>query len=292
LDKLRKIGGDFWVNTSNDLIDFTGLEQLEYLAGNFMVDDNDTLQNFSGLSALQTIAKTFRVGGVQSWDGNHAIKDFSGLESLTTINGELWIENNHGIMSLEGLNNLDYVYGSVILDDNDALQDLSGLSSLSNCNNMSISWNDSLTTLAGLSSSLEISNSLIIQQNPMLSTCDVESVCNYLSVSSENAFISYNADGCATVPEVVEACGATGTSDASLLSFNIYPNPTYGLVHMQSPTADQGTVKIFEVKGNLVSTFENFNMEQSLDLSFLAPGLYLVECTAGQKTGRKLVVRR
>jgi len=73
-------------------------------------------------------------------------------------------------------------------------------------------------------------NNLSITDNNSLSTCEAQSVCNYLAAPGGTIDIHNNAIGCNSQEEVAEAC-ASGLDD---ITFNnhvtIYPNPTSGIV--------------------------------------------------------------
>jgi hypothetical protein len=116
--------------------------------------------------------------------GNN-LTSLAGLEGMSSIEGQLLIQANPALTSLAGLDNLNYIRGE-----------------------LSILWNESLTSLAGLN----IINSdsidhLRICDNYSLSSCEVQSICNYLANPGGVVTIYNNAPGCNNPSEVASLCG-------------------------------------------------------------------------------------
>jgi len=88
----------------------------------------------------------------------------------------------------------------------------------------------------------------------------------------------------------LDTVGVTGTlSNITFDSQNktVYPNPTTGLVTIESNDAIE-SVKVIGMLGNVLKTYSNTN---SIDLSDLSPGNYLVNIitTNGETTTKKIV---
>ena len=115
----------------------------------------------------------------------NSITNLNGLSVLTSISGELFIYHNPALTSLAGLNGLTSIWGILTIIGNNALTSLSGLDNIS----------------AG-----SVSN-LFICGNSSLSTCDVQSICDFLSSPNGSINIYGNAPGCNNPPEVATACG-------------------------------------------------------------------------------------
>ena len=108
------------------------------------------------------------------------------------------------------------------------------LSGLDNLNSISggieIGGNESLTSLTGLENiNAGTIDELQIMFNYSLSSCEVESICDYLVIPNGNIYIYNNAPGCNSQQEVEEACGIFPclpegiifTSQAQIDSFQI-----------------------------------------------------------------------
>lgn len=69
-----------------------------------------------------------------------------------------------------------------------------------------------------------------------------------------------------------------------LAAFSVYPNPTSGLLTIKSPK-EIDNVEVFNLLGQNVSSFKGDSISNnSIDLSDLSKGLYLVKISSGDKT--------
>jgi hypothetical protein len=148
------------------------------------------ITNLNGLNVLTSIGGSLIIGGTN-------LVNLSGLDNLTSIGGDLQTyifysyppspAGNDSLASFTGLNNLTSIGGKLI-----------------------ISYNVSLTTLSGLDNiSAGSIIDLQIWGNPLLSTCEVESICEYLASPNGSVDIYYNAPGCNNPPEIAAGCGIT-----------------------------------------------------------------------------------
>ena len=91
-----------------------------------------------------------------------------------------------------------------------ALTSLSGLENVTSIGGeLRIYSNDALTSLSGLENLASIWGGLWIYLNPLLSNCEAEGICAYLSDPNGVIEISNNAEGCSSMIEVALACGTT-----------------------------------------------------------------------------------
>jgi hypothetical protein len=85
--------------------------------------------------------------------------------------------------------------------------------------------------------------------------------------------------------------GAASTPDTEIAKFNLYPNPAFNDV-VYITTKDNGIkdISVFDVFGKVVLTDRIRN--NSLDISRLIPGVYVIQVVEKKKTTRrKLVVK-
>ena len=168
------------------------------IEGTLSIINNDALISLSGLDNLITIGVKFYL------KRNDALTNLSGLDNLTTIGDMVWVLNNISLTSLTALSNVTSIGGELIIEGNTTLTSLAGLEHI---NYASI-------------------GSLYIRYNSNLSTCEVQSICDYLANPNGNISIHDNATGCNSQSEVEEACVGIGVpemeSETLLL---IYPNP-------------------------------------------------------------------
>lgn len=202
LDVVTFIGGDLLI-WNNSLISLNGLHNLTNVSGDFELFSTGLI-NLSGLNTLTNIDGDLRF----LWNPN--LNDLTGLEYLTTIGGDLDIHLGcYGMTSLTGLESLNSIGGNLHIDNNYSLGSLSALSNLTSIGGyLQISGNHGLTNLEGLESIDAASiTDLRIFGNIWLSTCEVQSISDYLSSPNGTVDIHSNASGCQSPPEVATACG-------------------------------------------------------------------------------------
>lgn len=231
LDSLSNIGGDFRVANNESLTSIEGLESLLTVNGELMIYNNESLLNLTGLSNLTYIGENLIIAH------NSTVEDLFGLESLEAVGGFLSIGENDNLTSLFGLDSLNTIGENLYIVNNNALTSLSGLESLHTINGrLSIYNNSALTSLSGIDN-IEAStiSDLDISGNVLLSTCEVQSVCDFMISLHGSVNIYGNATGCNDPIEVANACGTTlpclpfgnyyFTTQSNIDSFiNDYPN--------------------------------------------------------------------
>jgi len=178
-----------------------GLESLVHVGDWLAIFNNDSLLTLSGLDQLNIVDHRLQI------DNNDLLIDMNGLSSLETT-GRLDVMNNASLKNCNGLSDLSSINFILNIDDNNNMVDLSGMEALTYIKRVAISENDILSSLTGLGGPMTVIDtfSFYIGFNPMLSYCDVESVCNYLSVPSNAVNITSNNYGCNTRAQVEETC--------------------------------------------------------------------------------------
>jgi hypothetical protein len=201
-----EIEGNVTIN-GGDITNLNGLNVITYIGGDLFIGTyeyggNSVLTSLSGLEGLTSVDG--RVAIFQ----NPVLTSLTGLENLTSVGHDLVIYSNP-LNSLAGLANLTSVGSGLSIGRNYELTSLTGLDNLSSIGgSISISENDALISLTGLDNIDAASiDDLSIFDNSSLSSCAVQSICNYLS--SPNGVISVfnNLIGCSTPPEIASGCG-------------------------------------------------------------------------------------
>jgi hypothetical protein len=165
-------------------------------------DSHNTIENLNGLSSIETIGGYLRISSID-------VINFSGLDNLQTVGGYLSITSNDYITDLTGLDNLTTIDGNLDIKWNDSLSNCRGLEYLTSLGgNLIIDYNNSLTTLAGIQNidTLSIAN-LTITNNALLNTCNISSICSYLTNPNGAITIYDNAIGCNNLLEIADSCG-------------------------------------------------------------------------------------
>jgi len=198
---LTSVGGNLLISRNDILANLNGLGGIAYLGGDLHITNNPLLSNLDGLMGISNIA-----GELEIRD-NHSLINLLGLDNLTSIGNHLIIRGNDYIDNLTGLENLTGVGGAITIRYNQNLSSLAGLENLSSFGGeLWIGNNNSLLSIEALASLANITDITIIN-NPMLSTCDGQSICNYLVAPNGIVNIYNNASGCNSPEEIAAECG-------------------------------------------------------------------------------------
>jgi hypothetical protein len=237
----------------NDALQFlTGFEKVTVMSGDIHVEDNRALISLYGLHMVESCQDV-------TIHGNPLLTSMSGLGSLETISGDLSIFGNEALINMNGFFALEHVQGNFRIDENDALFDLHGLYSLHTVTGM----------LSGLFGVTSIGN-LTITFNDNLSTCSVESICNYLQ-DGGIATIGGNIQGCDSRGQILEGC-TVATEDNIAGESHVYPNPVSDALYVEYAGGSISSFIVFNAQG-VVCPGVNAK-EQMIDLSHLPAGMY------------------
>lgn len=249
-----------------DIVNLDGLRQLTSIGSFLHIYRNDSLQDLSGLQNLKHIHGDLIIGTVLygGYWGNRSLIDLSGLEGLDSIYGRVVILGNEKLENFNGLENLRYIEGAISIQANGSLSSLVGLENIAS---------GSITEL-------------YIINNCCLSTCDIQSVCEYLQGPDINVSIHGNAEGCFSPEEAAMACGL-GIHDHDIVNkqFRLYPNPastTFTLELNSHPSANSELI-IYGSHGLCIGSFSIREQRTMIDVSGLTPGLYFVNVIGNEK---------
>jgi hypothetical protein len=123
---------------------------------------------------------------------------------------------------------------------------------------------------------------LHINYNYSLSTCDIQSVCDYLVSPDAIIEIHDNAVGCNSQAEVESACGVgykeSNTSENQLC---IYPNPSYTQITIETPTTPfkNTFLTIYNINGQQIISQQIMEETTVIDVNTLPRGIYIVKVT-------------
>jgi len=310
LDNLNSIGGSINVGDNQSLTSLTSLENLNSINGDLYICNNDSLSscevqwlcdylsdpggsvnifnNAPGCNNPTEIANScgFTIPclpygnyyflnnqtDIDSFQVNYPnctdlkgfviihgpnITNLTGLDNVTSIGGNLTIDYT-GLIRLTGLEDLTSIGGYLNIDDNYHLTTLSGLDNIeaSSITDLTIFWNQSL------------------------STCAVQSVCEYLASPNGNVNINYNASGCAYQYQVMETCETVAVDEvnhSNLLS--IYPNPSSTQITVELPDAilKNTYLTIYNINTQLLIARPITEQKAVIDISGLPRGLYFIK---------------
>ncbi|WP_452226444.1 DUF7619 domain-containing protein [Lacinutrix cladophorae] len=214
LSALSNIGGDILINNNNSLVAIGGLSLITEANGRLAITGNASLLDLTGLDNLTYVEEDLSVLN------NPSLLNLQGLNSVYDVE-DLQINGNDSMVDLSGLESLEIMHfttggGELTIYGNENLVSLDGIENLRALRRFSISNNPLLTDISGLSN---VDHNLLISinlgGNTLLSVCNIVSVCNYLSIPENSAFINYyNGVGCQNRDAILEAC-TNGTNSLS-----------------------------------------------------------------------------
>jgi hypothetical protein len=255
------------------------------LTGEVSIGGGD-IMNLDGLSVVTSITGGLDFG-ITYWTaigpiyyGNPNLIDLTGLENLTSIGGSLGIVDNAVLTSLTGLDNVTSIGGYLQIGDY-----YSG-------------GNHSLTSLTGLDNvEANTIENLHIADNSSLSTCAVQSICDYLVSPNGEVFIEGNATGCNSQQEVQDSCIANSVSIQERYIRNnlvLYPNPSSTAITISTPTTPNRNtfMTLYSVNGKQLITRRITEQQTVVDVSELPQGVYFVKVTDESKVQVGKIIRQ
>ncbi len=288
LSVVTSIGGYLRIRDNDALTSLTGIDNLTSIGGSVRINRNDALTSLSGLDNVDSIG-----GNLYIYE-NYTLTSLTGLDNLTSIGGNLYIYKNDTLTSLTGLDNLTSIGGYLRIQNNDALTSLSGLDNVTSIGgSVRIQDNDALTSLSGLDNiDADSITNLFIKTNASLSTCEVQSICDYIASPSGYVDINDNATGCNSQAEVEAAC-LVRIPDINVESkISIYPNPATDKLSITSRNGLKiETINIYNQLGQKV--FHRNEPIEEIDISTLGQGIYIIEIiTSELKFRQKLIIKK
>ncbi len=245
-------------------------------------DEIDNFQtNFPGCTEIE--------GDV--WIDRGNINNLNGLSVLTSIGGNLFIYFLYQLTSLEGLNSLTSIGGVFMLNYIPHVTSLSPLYSLTSIGGeLRVNSMDSLSSLLGLDNIDPNSITLLqITGNSCLSTCEVQSICDYLSSPGGTININNNAVGCNSQAEVEDACLSSVENIISEDKFSIFPNPANKTLTISIKNNEVlEEIVIYNQFGQKLQQMKPAN--NTIDVSKIQQGIYIIEVVSMQWRIRKKII--
>jgi hypothetical protein len=123
-------------------------------------------------------------------------------------------------------------------------------------------------------------------------------VCCSLVIQAQEVRYTYDAAGNRTGYEVEQQIEDTTVIQKiteapqqeqlqEVFTVRVYPNPVSSILHVDLPDLPQGktgTLELYSSMGNSAMSPKPLSQVQSIDLSGVLPGLYMVRVTAGRHT--------
>jgi hypothetical protein len=276
-----------------------GIPCLPY--GNYGFYSQNDINNFS-----QAFPGCSELNGNVTIQGNDII-NLDGLSQINSIGGNLEIRDNSSLTSLTGLDNLTSIGSHLVIQNSQALTNLTGLEGLAAIGGTlhiggSFTWsgNPALTSLAGLDNIAAGSiTKLTIANNISLSTCEVQSICDYLVAPTGTVYIFSNAPGCNNQSEVIAACETIGIEETmTQAGFIVFPNPFSENLSIEFSLDKPCKVSmmVYNNMGQVVartveSQFQPGINRLHLESSNLPPGFYFLRLQAGDVSVTRKIIK-
>ena len=287
LENLTSISGDLYVYSNPNLYYLNGIDSLTVIGNDVEIMYNQNLNNLTGLDNLTSIGRWLWI------ESNPSLNSLTGLGALSSIGLDFMIRHNNSLDSLIGIEGLTYIGGKLEITFNTVLTDLTGLYNLTTIGSyIHISYNPTIATLTGLENIDAGSISgLYIKMNSSLSTCETQSVCDYLTIPNGDVDIQNNATGCNSKEEVAKACGITGVPKLTAgPKVTLHPNPVEdGLTISGLNGSYIYNINIYNQIGQKIVEIKQ--VDNSIDVSSLPSGLYLFEINTNGKTYHERIIK-
>jgi len=292
LDNVDSIKGDL-ILSNNPLSSLINLEDLTFIGGELWIGNCDSLSNLIGLDNVTSL------GGLYL-GSNNTLTNLSGLDNVTTICGDLKIEYSQ-LTDITSLINVTSIAGIIYFKHNNVLTNLDGLDNITSFNGVLFIWfNNSLTSLMALNN---IEDGYIsyfnITNNPSLTTCEIQSICYFISNPTGPTDLSDNAQGCNSQEEVEEACEVSVREMIYTKSIKPLPNPftTSTTIEYQLDHPSEIIIHIYNHLGVLVDLIQKKQsqgkQQMVWDAEGLPAGIYYFRLQAGEQvsSGKVLLMR-
>ncbi len=229
-----------------------GLHQVDTVYSFAIISQMESLETLEGLSNLKSAYNL-------ALTNNESLQSLAGVGALTELKGSLEIHYNPILESLEGLENLDFVERGMRITFNATLNSLHGIEQV---DTSEMEW-------------------LHLNNCPLLTGCAVQSVCDYLADSNRFHVVLSNAAECSSRDEILEGCLFLSAEHIDQEPQEIYafPNPFHH--HLNIRTTKGMEFNILDVHGRLVKSVYLGAGLQSIELTDLASGMYLLTGSEG-----------
>lgn len=234
------------------VINLDGLNNITSIGQALWIRNNSNLQDLDGLSKLTSLGFSIDI------IGNNSLENVDGLSGLTKTEGYFNIENNAKLTDLNGFSNTSHK-GPLIIVDNATLADIEGIKNFD---------------YGGIVS-------LTIKNNPLLSVCNYENICSFLTTSKPRE-ITGNAGSCADEAAVDQACTMSITHHTEQVPVTLYPNPVHDLLTiLLDADASDADFTILNADGKEVYKEKQYlsNKRATISVKGLPAGVYFLHIT-------------
>lgn len=295
----------FGTRNFNQPLDAWNTENVQILKGMFagsrVFNMDISAWNVSAVTDMSFMFQDAQVfnQSLNGWDVSQ-VENMSYIFSNTPVfNGEIDQWDVSYVKNMEGMFTVAYGFNQPLTDwDVSGALDFWGMFSGSGFNQNLGSWNlaqaTNLTvmlngsamdcenysnTLLGWSENLDLSSNMELGANELLYSPDVEQARDYL-INTLGWSIEGDALGNCTL----------GVEQHDALQVTIYPNPSNGLLNIDSAHKID-TIRVYDLSGKLLKTENNVaNLNFQMDLSDFAKGVYLIKTISGNSANTYKII--
>jgi hypothetical protein len=293
LEQLTRVGRDFQIRHNKGFSGFGGWSSNLIIGRRFEIEGNHQLENLDDLHTISTL------GGDLIIHNNANLQHSQGLQNIINMQDGLIFSNNPRVKSLDAVDgnnlnrleiisndslvtlslpNLEKVYHNFKIGHNPQLRDLDQLENLRFVGgDMAIYNNQSLQNIRGIRNINFLEGALIIDSNAILSRCDIQSICNFLTEPDNWYSITGNARGCTSGAEVKITCTANGVDILKL-----YPNPAHQDVMILGSFFSDTPISVTNTMGQVVIQ-GILPHNRIIDVSGLDAGVYILRAQVGDE---------
>ncbi|MEY8847828.1 T9SS type A sorting domain-containing protein [Psychroserpens sp. XS_ASV72] len=236
-------GTSFAISNNASLLTVDGLDNFTSQSGfesSFVISNNPMLLSVEGVPNYFQPLTYFGILNNASLINLNGLENYGAWESTS-------ISNNDSLVDLTGL---DEIYGEIVtISNNDNLQSLNGLIYSGFEDYLYIENNQNLTDISAIYAGNWLVLDLVVRNNPSLSMCSSENVCNFFDSNIEEqemlrGTFENNAAGCDSVFEAEYGCGVNSNDEPgytpNLLVFGetITANNEFATTSPQTPSCN------------------------------------------------------
>ena len=282
-------------------LDFTPLNGITTIDGTLQISRVTNTGTWNIFPNLNSVGESILINRI----GATTLEGFSNITTLASLS----IANSNNLTTIHAFQNLQSLApGFIEFFECPILSNIQPFSQLTSVEKINIAFCNQLTHLNFLSSVNTISSttpfrfinftsnanltditglngivgqpitSLLIENNPQLSTCAVNWVCNYLASPSFSGVIQGNATGCQSIAAVNAACEALSVDDFVMNEISVFPNPFADFVEIHTPFSGNVQYEIFDMTGKTMIKNSTSDKDFRIsNLGHLNKGVYLLK---------------
>lgn len=249
------IVGNLDIHGTN-ITDLSPLNNLVSTGGELAIWNCTNLQSINGLINLAQIGGRIYIGGDDNTNTNSQLLNINGLSNVTSVGGMLAIKFCNALQNLNAFSQLTQIGGGLAIQNNTALNNITGFQNIAP---------NSIASFG-----------LVIENNPLLSICDLPNICTYLTydAGTHPRVIEGNASNCVNEQAVKAAC-VLDVDKMEDISFNLYPNPVEDVLNISTVNEIHG-ITVFNLLGQKVIDDVKLSNGQ-MNVSALYPGNYVCQ---------------